>query len=276
MRTHPLGIIGIGLSEEAVWKAAAEVGMTTHADPRCTVSCCISVALIRGMLRGEVNGEQDLNSIIERAYEWVSSQQHLINPGLDPDLTEFEVKRLLERREFERHVYAEEMEQLMLDNSAEMGYVYKCLGSAILTLRLAFRATDGVLTHALFENLITELIMQGGDSDTNATVAGALLGTWLGYSRLPAHWSDGLAHKDWLMSKVSRLMKALSISEGHVCDEEDEAPDGGKGLMTGDELERRDQLMRAMLMQKEKARKEKEEAERKKSQVKGLSTWFKK
>ncbi|KAF2731520.1 ADP-ribosylglycohydrolase [Polyplosphaeria fusca] len=278
MRTHPLGIICVGLSEEEAWKLTAEVGMTTHVDPRCTVSCCVSVGLIRGMLRGEVSNEQDVNSTIERAYDWVFSQPHLMNPGLDPDLTEFEIKRLLERREFERHVYAADMEHLMLDSRAEMGYVYKCLGSAILTLRLGIRATKdaSVVSHSLFETLITELIMEGGDSDTNAAAAGALLGVWAGYCSLPAHWSDGLAHKDWLMSKIGRLLKSTGIQEGEVSEEVDEAPDGGKRLMDRSELEKRDRNMLEMLMFKDKARRDQQEMERRKTQTKGLSTWFKK
>jgi ADP-ribosylglycohydrolase len=41
MRTHPIGIIGFGLTEEETWRLAVDVGSTTHADPRCKVACCI-------------------------------------------------------------------------------------------------------------------------------------------------------------------------------------------------------------------------------------------
>jgi len=279
MRTHPIGVMGIGMSEEETWWLSASVGRTTHVDPRCVVSCCIVVGLVRGMLRGEIVSESDVDELIERAYEFVKAQPELLNPELDPELSEFEVGRLLRRKEFERHVYAKEMEDLKLDSPREMGYVYKCVGSAILTLRLGMRAASKscVPSSTLFEDLMTELIMEGGDADTNGAVAGALLGTYLGFSRLPAHWANGLAHKDWLMDKVERMCKVAGIVD--VAGEEigtvaDEAPDGGKGLMNEKELEARDRRVWERILQGEKERMEKEQKDKKKS-GKGLGNWFK-
>ncbi|ORY18500.1 ADP-ribosylglycohydrolase-domain-containing protein [Clohesyomyces aquaticus] len=282
MRTHPIGVICLGLSEEEAWTLAVEVGCTTHVDPRCVVSCCISVGLIREMIRGEILNEEDVDKAIERAYNWVRSKPELMNPGadLDPDFTPFEVGRLLDRKEFDRHVYAETLQELQLDHHGKIGYVYKCLGSALVTLRLAMRATkEGTVTPpALFENLITDLIMEGGDSDTNGAAAAALLGAWVGYANLPPHWSNGLAHKEWLMAKIGRLMKVAGIMEGFVEQTKDEAPDGGRSLLTLDELQKRDNEMWALMMTKMKERKEKEEKEReqKKGQGNRIGAWFKK
>ncbi|KAF2473009.1 ADP-ribosylglycohydrolase [Lindgomyces ingoldianus] len=278
MRTHPIGVICVGLSEVETWNVATEVGRTTHVDPRCVVACCISVGLIRGMIRGEILSEGDVDKAIERAYSWVFAQPELMNPGLDPDITEWEIKRHLERKEFERHVYATNLPELQLDSAMEMGYIYKCLGSALVTLRKAIRASKmgSISPPALFEELITDLIMEGGDSDTNGAAAGALLGAWVDYSNLPPHWSNGLAHKEWLISKTRRLTQAVGIIEGTVAEVKDEAPDGGKGLMTEKELEQRDRDFLFVILQKDKERKEKEERERRKSQGKGLAGWFKK
>jgi ADP-ribosylglycohydrolase len=140
MRTHPIGIICMGIPEEDAWAVAANVSRTTHVDPRCVVSCCISVGIIRAILRGDLLSEEDLNVAIERAYSYVLSQPDLMNPSFDEDLTDPESQQALDRKEFERHVFAETFEELSLDNKREMGYVYKCLGSAILVLRRAIRA----------------------------------------------------------------------------------------------------------------------------------------
>ena len=51
------------------------------------------------------------------------------------------------------------------------------MGSGVYCLR----GTD-------FKQLINELVMEGGDSDTNAAVAGALLGCKIGYNQLPQDW----------------------------------------------------------------------------------------
>jgi hypothetical protein len=75
MRTHPIGIIGVGLSELKTWNLVINVGSMTHVDLRCTVSCCIQVALIRGLLRGEIVNETDLNKCIERSYWFVRGNE---------------------------------------------------------------------------------------------------------------------------------------------------------------------------------------------------------
>ncbi|PVH90968.1 ADP-ribosylglycohydrolase [Periconia macrospinosa] len=279
MRTHPIGIIGVGMSEEACWRLTADVGRTTHADPRCTVACCISVGLIRGLLRGEISREDDVNEAIERAYAWVFTQPDLINPGLDTELTEFEIKRHLERREFERHVYAKSYAELHLDNHKEMGYVYKCLGSAILALRLCIHGRSTPYTIAppsktVFEDVITELVLEGGDADTNAAAAGALIGAYLGYTNLPAHWTEGLAHKEWLQEKTMRFLKVVGIVEGYVKEVADEAPNGGKPLMDKNQLEKRDAEMLATILTRKKERDDRDRE--KKTKAKGLAAWFSK
>lgn len=278
MRTHPLGVICLGLEEEQTWILTADVSRTTHVDPRCVVACCISVSLIRGMLRGEILDEANVNKAIERAYNWVLSNPELMNPGLDPCITEWEIRRHLDRKEFERHVYATALNELKLDDGREMGYVYKCLGSALLTLRFAIRASakSQVASNTLFEELMTNLVMEGGDADTNGAAAGALLGALLGYSNLPSHWTNGLAHRDWLMSKIERMIKTIGVINSDIHDEKDEAADGGKGLMTRDELEKRDADMLHRILLRDKERREKEEMQRKKAQSSGISGWFKK
>ncbi|KAF2279271.1 ADP-ribosylglycohydrolase [Westerdykella ornata] len=277
MRTHPIGVIGVGLHEEEAWRVAAGVGRTTHVDPRCTLACCISVGVIRGILRGEVNDENDLDALMERAFEWVCAQPNLANPDSDPDIVDLSGR--LHREDFTRYVYANRFEDLELDDRDKIGYVYKCLGSAILALRLGMRATrnqQGALPpDSIFEDIMADLIMEGGDADTNGAAAGALLGAWLGYSQLPPHWKNGLKHRDWLANKIGRLIRAVGIEGSRALEfEEDEAPDGGRGLMTRSELEKRDQDMVYRLLEKDRLRREEEEKARKK-EGRRIAGWLK-
>lgn len=48
------------------------------------------------------------------------------------------------------------------------------------------------------------LLLQGGDADSNACVAGAMLACKLGFDAIPDTWIAGLQHKDWLEQKISR------------------------------------------------------------------------
>lgn len=235
MRTHPIGIIGVNLTEEQTWRLSVDVGRTTHVDPRCVVACCISVGLIRQLLRGQIETEKQMDAAIERAYEWARKQPDIIDPDPSVGLTESQIRKHLDRQEFEKHVYTETLEGLRLDDELKMGYVYKCLGSAVLLLRRAIQrissapvAVGMVAKAQLFEELIVQLIMEGGDADTNGAAAGALLGAYLGYANLPPHWKLGLAHNDWLMAKTYRLTIAVGVNKGTLYSEKDEAADGGK------------------------------------------------
>jgi hypothetical protein len=77
------------------------------------------------------------------------------------------VNSRLEYEEYQRHCFAETLSELQLDDSRKMGYVYKCLATAILCLRYAMRQeSSGPIPGGseIFEGLITRLIMDGGDA----------------------------------------------------------------------------------------------------------------
>jgi ADP-ribosylglycohydrolase len=66
-----------------------------------------------------------------------------------------------------------------------------------------------------FKKAILEIVNQGGDADTNAAVAGGILGAKLGYSALPKNWVDGLLNKQKLNRLIDQLI-ALMIKTGQI------------------------------------------------------------
>ncbi|KAI8078781.1 ADP-ribosylglycohydrolase-domain-containing protein [Halteromyces radiatus] len=60
-----------------------------------------------------------------------------------------------------------------------------------------------------FKRILMDLVMQGGEADTNATVTGALLGVRLGYSNLPSEWVVGLKRWEWLEDRVEDFCSLL-------------------------------------------------------------------
>ncbi|EKG22494.1 ADP-ribosylation/Crystallin J1 [Macrophomina phaseolina MS6] len=292
MRTHPLGVIFLLNPLEQTFRVAAQISRTTHVDPRCVVSCCLVTALVRGVLRGEVMCEEDIDRLIEAAFQWVDAQAELRCPEkgirqeecpeslVAPDVEEGDDHSHLGHEEYRRHVYARTLEELQLDDAQKMGYVYKCLGAAVLLLRLAMRhgriVPDG---GGLFESLVTRLVMYGGDADTNACVAGALLGAWVGYSHLPPHWRDGIAYREWLLRKSESLSSQVGVLERGAdtvrredCDNENEtAPDGGKGLLSKEDLDKRAEDWARKIMKKgDERRLAKERAQREA----GAKKWY--
>jgi ADP-ribosylglycohydrolase len=168
---------------------------------------------------------------------------------------------LLDRAELYRHVKAKDFHELQLDDSMKMGYIYKSLGAAILALRHAIHGNQREsskkgqsFSRNVFESLITEIVMEGGDADTNASIAGSLLGTWLGYTALPAHWRDGIEHHDWLLSKCEALSCTIGITdglEGYKGSEDlDAREDGGRGFLDKEALEAREMAFMEMYLKK--------------------------
>ncbi|KFY31206.1 hypothetical protein V493_01314 [Pseudogymnoascus sp. VKM F-4281 (FW-2241)] len=291
MRTHPLGVMCAGRTLEETFQIATDVGRVTHVDPRCVVSCCLVTALVRGIIRGEVASEADLDALIEASFAWVDGNKELRNPtGKSRDeegsvtMEGVEgVESTLTGEEYRKHCYAKTLRELELDDRT-MGYVFKCLGSAVLTLRFAIR--EGLGLHSgsteLFETLITNLVMEGGDADTNACVAGALVGSWVGYSRLPRHWSKGMKNVEWLVVKA----EAVSFKSGIMRpgpdarvrmwpDNVDTALDGNKGMLNEEQLEKmeKDFVLKILLMQKVR-REKKEAADTAARKGTGVGKWF--
>ncbi|KAF2836991.1 ADP-ribosylglycohydrolase [Patellaria atrata CBS 101060] len=263
MRTHPLGVICLNSSLEETFRAATEVGRITHVDPRCVVACCLVTGLIRGMLRGEVTEEEHLDEMIQTAYEWVASKPELCDPdgGMEASTS---TEPRLKLDEYRAHCHAKSFADLKLDEAQKIGYVYKALGAGVLCLRLAMRRKPLVSTSThgeVFETLVTELIMEGGDADTNACVAGALLGAWLGYEELPQAWVKGMKDVKWLVRKTERA----SVRLGVLCDPtaqdeaEDEKPDGGKPEMSKSETDEMEKAVLTKILEKQQKRREDEE-----------------
>lgn len=279
MRTHPLGLICVFKSEEDAFDLAARVGRLTHVDPRCVVSCCLQVGLVRGLLRGEIRNERDLDETIERAWMWINSKEAYLDPEHEdpiqnPPSSDNPTKSLLDQEEYRKYCYAKTLEELQLDDSQKMGYVYKCLATGIFCLRSVITQQIKSMERCgaeLFEKLIVDLIMEGGDADTNACVAGALLGAWFGFDRLPPRWSEGLRERNWFVQKSQCVLYRMGIQEDpnglwkRSCDayDNDTAVDGGKGFLNKKELDERESEFVMMILLKQAERREEEKKRQK-------------
>ncbi|KAL7929691.1 ADP-ribosylglycohydrolase domain-containing protein [Trichoderma chlorosporum] len=262
MRTHPLGLMCIHKSLDDTFQIAADYSVVTHVDPRCIISCAIGTGLIRGLVRQEIYEEEHIDHIVSKAVAWYSIYR---TRQIEKDAT-CKDEPELDLEELNRHVKVSDLSELELDDMYKIGYTYKTFGSGVHLLRLAMRelaAPESRLStqKRIFERLITDLIMRGGDADTNACFAGALLGTYLGYKVLPPHWRDGLVHGEWLMKKSEGLSILLGIGQGSYsgAQDKDTAPDGGRGWLTESQLEEKVMLLQADMVKRAQERDQQEE-----------------
>jgi ADP-ribosyl-[dinitrogen reductase] hydrolase len=56
-----------------------------------------------------------------------------------------------------------------------------------------------------FETELRRVVSLGGDTDTNAAVAGALMGALVGEAALPSEWLEGLEDRETIRSEATRL-----------------------------------------------------------------------
>lgn len=88
-----------------------------------------------------------------------------------------------------------------MDLNNQIGYSLKCMAVGIWGLR----------NYQLgFKNCILTIILKGGDADTNAAVAGSIIGLIYGYKNLPVEWLEQLPNKKWLDTKLDKYLDIIS------------------------------------------------------------------
>jgi ADP-ribosylglycohydrolase len=204
------------------------------------LACAVGTALIRGLIHGEVSETRHVDEMLDVGLAWYNAwweQQRKLDPARNDDPP-------IDVAELNRYARAKDLKALELDEGSSIGYVYKTFGSGLVLLRQVMdivNSDNGRLRAqtAVFETLVTPLVMEGGDADTNACFAGALLGAYLGYKVLPPHWRDGLRHGAWLLEKGEGLCQTVGVTRGGYrgSADPDTARDGGRGFLSVKEMD---------------------------------------
>ncbi|KAJ3021129.1 UNVERIFIED_CONTAM: hypothetical protein HDU68_009790 [Siphonaria sp. JEL0065] len=247
MRTAILGV-PFFWDEGVVVKQTVDAAMVTHADPRCILSCIVVTLLVSRMLQGKLGSLENEDSL-EAVETVVPLNAVKYNPtpikslGQDETCTAL-IREILEEyndpimnmykdptipfdvkhhvSKIESHVFPDSLQSLELDQHDSIGYTLKCLGSAAYCFSRSFhpknldpfelKEMEGFgndYKGELFKRIVLELVMEAGDADTNACVAGALLGCRIGFNSLPKDWLDGLQHKEYLEKMVDDICRLM-------------------------------------------------------------------
>lgn len=158
---------------DAVHVQAADVCRITHADPRCVHSCQWLCGVLAALLRGETPAAAHARTM-ERL------------TGAHPELLALPAGLECEGLGF-----------LHLDEPASVGYTFKTLGAGMWAL----------LHAGSFEQGLSAVIHEGGDADTNAAVAGAVLGARFGRSSVPTSWKEGLVDRMGLEARIGEFLR---------------------------------------------------------------------
>jgi len=151
MRISPLGVFGQGRPAAALAAWARADAELTHPHPVCQDASAVqAVAIARAVALG---GEPD--AVADFALDWAREQR------LHPEVVAALEAARTRRPDYETH----------------QGLVTVALQNAHYQLR-----------HASPERALIDTVRRGGDTDTNAAIAGALLGAVHQIGALPARW----------------------------------------------------------------------------------------
>ena len=162
----------VGLFPKAVEECAVNICRLTHYDPRCVGSCAIVSLLIHSLVYEEE--KLSYHKIVDIAQKYDSRIREYIDLSLNTDI------RALELQDWD-----------------SVGYTLKTLAAGLWAYWNASSFEEGLLS----------VVRAGGDADTNAAVACAILGAKFGISAIPQEYIDGLIYKEQLDEVVSGMVE---------------------------------------------------------------------
>jgi ADP-ribosyl-[dinitrogen reductase] hydrolase len=171
MYCAPLGV-AYARAPERLNELAPALSAITHWDGRCRTACLVVTLAVAGLVRGEDAERTVIESVRACA-------------GLEGDE---ELEALVDGAGVARPI-----------DGPDAGFVFFTAGVA---LRTAARA-------ASFEQGLRDVVALGGDTDTNAAVAGALLGARDGREALPPAWLAKLADREAIEHEAEALAELV-------------------------------------------------------------------
>ena len=161
----------VGLFPKAVEECAANICRLTHYDPRCVGSCVIVSNLIHSLVYD--NKGLTYHQMIDIAQRYDERIREFIDLSMNTDI------RALE-----------------LQDDDSVGYTLRTLAAGLWAYWNASSFEEGLLA----------VVHAGGDADTNAAVACAVLGAKYGYSSIPQEYVEGLIYKEQLDEVVNGMI----------------------------------------------------------------------
>ena len=86
-----------------------------------------------------------------------------------------------------------------MQDEASIGYTLRALAAGLWAYWNARTFEDGLLS----------VVRAGGDADTNAAVACAILGAKFGFTAIPQEYVDGLIYKEQLEEVINGMIEFL-------------------------------------------------------------------
>ncbi|ACV24074.1 ADP-ribosylglycohydrolase family protein [Methanocaldococcus fervens] len=176
MRIYPLGIVFYNnlkkLKEEVI-----KVSKITH-NNKTAIAGALAVAFF---VSSALRDEKDF-SLLDSCYEYIK------------DVDEEFAKKLLELKNFK---------------SKDFFDIYDYFGTGVLTEEVVPSAIATYLLTSNFENGMLKCINAGGDTDSLASMYGAMAGAYYGFKSIPKKWINGLKNRDYIYKLAKKLYELV-------------------------------------------------------------------
>ncbi|KAK2187384.1 hypothetical protein NP493_167g02000 [Ridgeia piscesae] len=185
MRISPTALYGYNLSEEELNKVSEDITRITHTHPDALRGAQLQCSAVRLALRETDTDHLNTNNFIQKLR---TTMKQLENPqNLDNHPQPYCDK-------------LDTIEEFLKRDSVDCSEVVECLGNdisalgsvptAIYCFLRSLKPVDYIPKENPFERTILYAISLGGDTDTIATMAGAMAGAYYELDRVPQHWQD--------------------------------------------------------------------------------------
>ena len=157
MRICPLGILGVNFPLEKVSSWAMQDAELTHPNQLCLeINAIFTMAISHAIKSG-----CETHELYRQIKRWA------LNMGVDPQILD---------------IINKSADIPLADAVYQQGWVLKAFHNALWQLNNAPNLEEGIVA----------TVMLGGDTDTNAAICGALLGSVYGLEAIPAQWEKSV------------------------------------------------------------------------------------
>lgn len=182
MRQNVLGTMNRSLRE--VIDASVEFCLTTHADPRVVGSCVFTVVVVYHFIRDELDIDLVMDTAKKKSIDEMKKLDYCTQCHIDKFNSFF--------------IDIDDISILNLDKPQVRSTIKQTFRCLLYTLQKLKKGRT-------FIDIIWDIVLQGGDADTNACVAGGVMGAYFG--RVPQELVDGLIYKDYMNGKIDEWIK---------------------------------------------------------------------
>lgn len=176
-----------------IFKYTVNICQTTHYDPRCVAACTFIVSCVYDFVNGATDVAKVLVDAENAAVDAIKELKYI--HGVDYD-TQTYINKFL--RYINRAKSISSLSEIDFNKGHSRSNTKYPLYCAIYGLIKVSRGET-------YSDIIEEIIRRGGDADTNACVAGNLMGAYAGFSAIPTTAFE-MKNFFWLKNKVDDIL----------------------------------------------------------------------